>query len=386
MVKHSSRIFLSQSALKQNFGFIREKIGPNAVISSVVKANAFGHGIGTFVPMAEKCGIRHFSVASSYEAYKVKQALTHEESRVMIMGILYPEDLPWVIENDVEFFVFDHAQLENARAAAQEVGRPAVIHLEVETGGNRTGLPQNELEKAVRYLKKHKKELVFEGLCTHFAGIESLANQFRIQRQLAAFNDLYKRVRKLRYLPRIRHTACSAAALAFADTVMDLVRVGTAQFGMWPSPDIYNMHLLQTGKNKDSPLKRIMTWKTDVMHVKKVSRDQFVGYGTSFQAPRDMTVAVIPIGYSNGYPKALSNRGHVLINGKKAPVTGLINMNVFMVDVSHIPDVQVGDDVVLIGKQGNNTITITSFAEIANSINNELVSRLPTAIPRRAVR
>ena len=167
---------------------------------------------------------------------------------------------------------------------------------------------------------------------------------------------------------------------------MDLVRVGTAQFGMWPSPDIYNMHLLQTGKNKDSPLKRIMTWKTDVMHVKKVSRDQFVGYGTSFQAPRDMTVAVIPIGYSNGYPKALSNRGHVLINGKKAPVTGLINMNVFMVDVSHIPDVQVGDDVVLIGKQGNNTITITSFAEIANSINNELVSRLPTAIPRRAVR
>ena len=386
MVKHSSRIFLSQSALKQNFGFIREKIGPNAVISSVVKANAFGHGIGTFVPMAEKCGIRHFSVASSYEAYKVKQALTHDDSRVMIMGILYPEDLPWVIENDVAFFVFDYAQLENARAAAQEVGKPAVIHLEVETGGNRTGLPQNELEKAVRYLKKHKKELVFEGLCTHFAGIESLANQFRIQRQLASFNDLYKRVRKLKYLPRIRHTACSAAALAFPETVMDLVRVGTAQFGMWPSPDIYNMHLLQTGKNKDSPLKRIMTWKTDVMHVKKVSRDQFVGYGTSFQAPRDMTVAVIPIGYSNGYPKALSNRGHVLINGKKAPVTGLINMNVFMVDVSHIPDVQVGDDVVLIGKQGNNTITITSFAEIANSINNELVSRLPTAIPRRAVR
>jgi len=386
MVKHSSRIFLSQSALKQNFRFIRDKIGPHAVISSVVKANAFGHGIGTFVPMAEKCGIRHFSVASSFEAYKVKQALTHDESRIMIMGILYPEDLPWVIENGVEFFVFDFAQLENARAASEEVGKPAVIHLEVETGGNRTGLPQEELEKVVRYLKKHKKQLVFEGFCTHFAGIESLANQFRIQRQLQTFNELYKRVRKLKYLPRIRHTACSAAALAFPETVMDMVRVGTAQFGMWPSPDIYNMHLLQTGKNKDSPLKRIMTWKTDVMHVKKVSRDQFVGYGTSFQAPRDMTVAVIPIGYSNGYPKALSNRGNVLINGKKAPVTGLINMNVFMVDVSHIPDVQVGDDVVLIGKQNNLTITITSFAEIANSINNELVSRLPTAIPRRAVR
>jgi alanine racemase len=386
MVKHSSRIFLSQSALKQNYRFIREKIGPHAIISSVVKANAFGHGISTFVPMAEKAGIRHFSVASSYEAYKVKESLTHDESRVMIMGILYPEDLPWVIENGVEFFVFDFEQLENARAAAEEVGRPAVIHLEVETGGNRTGLPPQDLSKAVSYLKKHRKHLVFEGLCTHFAGIESLANQFRIQRQLAAFDNMHKQVRRMKYPPRIRHTACSAAALAFPETVMDLVRVGTAQFGMWPSPDIYNMHLLQTGKLQDSPLKRVMTWKTDVMHVKEVKKDQFVGYGTSFQAPRDMTVAVIPIGYSNGYPKALSNRGHVLIHGKKAPVTGLVNMNVFMVDVSHIPDVRVGDDVVLIGKQKNNTITIRSFTEITNAINNELVSRLPTAIPRRAVR
>ncbi|MDG5767613.1 alanine racemase [Balneolales bacterium ANBcel1] len=386
MVKHSSRIFLSQSALKQNFSFIREKIGPHPVISSVVKANAFGHGIATFVPMAEKCGIRHFSVASSYEAWKVREALTHDESRIMIMGILYPEDLPWVIENGVEFFVFDFEQLENARAAAEEVGRQAVIHLELETGGNRTGLPPEELEQAIRFLKKHKKLLRFEGLCTHFAGIESLANQFRIQRQLKTFNDMYKQVRRMRYLPNIRHTACSAAALAFPETVMDLVRVGTAQFGLWPSPDIYNMHLLQTGKVKDTPLKRVMTWKTDVMHVKKVKRDQFVGYGTSYQAPRDMTIAVIPIGYSNGYPKALSNRGHVLIHGKKAPVTGLINMNVFMVDVSQIPDVAVGDDVILIGKQKNNSITIKSFTEITDSINNELVSRLPTAIPRRTVR
>ncbi len=386
MVKHSSRIYLSQSALKQNFRFIREKIGPHPIISSVVKANAFGHGIGTFVAMAEKCGIRHFSVASSYEASKVKEALAFDDSKIMIMGILYPEDLAWVVENSIEFFVFDFAQLENALQVAKQVGKSAVIHLEMETGGNRTGLPLDELEKAVRFMKKHKKHIRFEGMCTHFAGIESLANQFRIQRQLKAFQNMYKWVKKLKYLPRVRHTACSAAALAFPETVMDLVRIGTAQFGMWPSPDIYNLHLLQTGKVRDSPLKRVLTWKTDVMHVKQVKKDEFVGYGTSYQASRDMTVAVIPIGYSNGFPRALSNRGHVLIHGKKAPVTGLINMNVFMVDVSHIPDVVVGDDVVLIGKQRNITITIKSFTEISNAVNNELVSRLPTAIPRRVVR
>ena len=386
MVKHSSRITLSLSALKQNFSFIREKIGPNAIISSVVKANAFGHGIGTFVPMAEKCGVNHFSVASSFEAWEVKQALTNENSRVMIMGILYPEDLPWVIEHDVEFFVFDYEQLENARNAAEQVGKPAKIHLELETGGNRTGLPPEHLDKAIRYLKKHQEHLQFEGICTHFAGIESLANQFRIVRQLKNFDEMSRRIKKLGHSPRIKHTACSAAALAFPDTIMDLVRIGTAQFGMWPSPDIYNMHLMHTGKSKDAPLKRVMSWKTDVMHVKQVKKDEFVGYGTSFQAPKDMRLAVVPIGYSNGYPKALSNRGQVLIHGKKAPVTGLINMNVFMVDVSHIPDVKVGDDVVLIGKQKHNTITIKSFTEFTDAINNELVSRLPVAIPRRAVR
>lgn len=386
MVKHSSRIYLSQSALNQNFRFIREKIGPKPVISSVVKANAFGHGIREFVPMAEKSGIRHFSVASSYEAWEVKEALIQPESKVMIMGILYPEDLQWVIENDVEFFVYDFEQLERARAAAEQVGKPAVIHLELETGGNRTGLPSSDLEKALRYMKKHRDYFQFEGVCTHFAGIESLANQFRVQRQLQSFEEMFRRIKKTGYLPRLRHTACSAAALAFPETVMDLVRIGTAQFGMWPSPDIYNMHLQKTGKIKDTSLKRVLSWKTDVMHVKKVKKDEFVGYGTSFQAQKDMKVAVIPIGYSNGYPKALSNRGHVLIHGKKAPVTGLINMNVFMVDVSHIPDVKFGDDVVLIGKQNNNAITIKSFAEFADAINNELVSRLPTAIPRRAVR
>ncbi len=386
MVRHSSRIELSQSALKTNFGFIRKKIGPEPVISSVVKANAFGHGIYPFVPMAEDCGIHHFAVASSYEAYEVLEARTNPESRVMIMGILYESDLAWVVEHEVEFFVYDFRRLEQARSAAEKAGKKAVIHLEVETGGNRTGLSEKELMSALRFLKKHEDTIQFEGFCTHFAGIESLANQFRVQRQLTRFNELYNKVKKFGYLPKLRHTACSAAALAFPETVFDMVRVGTAQFGLWPSPDIYNMHLMEAGKSKDSPLKRILTWKTDIMHIKDIKKDEFVGYGTSFQAPRDMRIAVIPIGYSNGYPRTLSNRGEVIIRGKKAPVVGLINMNVFMVDVSHLPDVELDDDVILIGRNGRHSISIRSFSEFTNAINNELVSRLPYAIPRKRVR
>lgn len=385
MVRHSSRIELSQLALKQNINFIRKKIGPDATISSVVKADAFGHGIGTFVPMAEKAGVRHFSVASSYEAWEVSQART-KESKIMIMGILYDEDLEWVIQNEIEFFVFDLGRLSKAKKVAEKLGLQAIIHIEMETGGNRTGLDEAKLPEALNYLKKNSDFLRFEGFCTHFAGIESLSNQFRTQKQLIKFNELYRQVSDSGLTAKLRHTACSAAALAFPETVMDLVRIGTAQYGMWPSPDIYNLHLQQTGKNRDSPLKRVLTWKTNVMHVKEIKRDEFVGYGTSFQASRDMKIAVLPLGYSNGYPRTLSNRGEVIIRGKKAPVVGLINMNVFMVDVSHIGEVEVDDDVILIGRQKNNVITIRSFSEFTNAINNELVSRLPDAIPRISVK
>lgn len=384
MVRHSSRIELSLAALKQNLTFIREKIGPDAIFSSVVKANAFGHGIETFVPMAEKAGVRHFSVASSYEAWEVSEACT-EDSSILIMGILYDDDLEWVIEHDIEFFVFDIPRLKRAKEAAVKLGKKATIHLEVETGGNRTGLDESELKTALRYLKKNEDYLRFEGFCTHFAGIESLSNQFRIQNQKDKFEELYQVVKNEGLEPKLKHIACSAAALAFPETVMDLVRVGTAHYGMWPSPDIYNLHLQQTGKTRDTPLKRVLSWKTDIMHIKEVKKDEFVGYGTSFQAPRDMSVAVLPLGYSNGYPRALSNRGEVLIRGEKASVVGLINMNVFMVDVSDIEGAKVGDEAVLIGHQKNHVISISSFSEFTNAINNELVSRLPQAIPRHAV-
>ena len=384
MVRHSSRIELSQSALKQNINFIRKKIGPDTELSSVVKADAYGHGISTFVPMAEKAGVKHFSVASSYEAWEVSQVCKNESS-IMIMGILYDEDLEWVIGNGIEFFVFDVSRLKGAKKVAERLGKNAVIHLEVETGGNRTGLDEAGLSSALKYLKNNSDHFQFEGFCTHFAGIESLSNQFRVAKQQKKFEEMYKQVQNSGNLPELKHTASSAAALAFPDTVMDMVRVGTAQFGMWPSPDIYNLHLQQTDKNRDAPLKRVLTWKTDVMHIKELKKGEFVGYGTSYQAPEDMKIAVLPIGYSNGYPRALSNRGEVIIRGRKAPVVGLINMNVFMVDVSHIKDASVGDEVILIGRQKNHVISIRSFSEFSNAINNELVSRLPAAIPRVAV-
>ncbi|HYW34797.1 MAG TPA: alanine racemase [Balneolaceae bacterium] len=381
MQRHSSRIELSQSALQNNIDFIRGKIGNEAIISSVVKANAYGHGISEFVPMAETCGIRHFSVATSYEAEEVLDARTTEVD-IMIMGILYPEDLPWVIEHEIEYFVYDFNRLQRSVEAARKAGKKAFIHLELETGGNRTGLQADKLDEAITFIKNHPDQLNLQGVCTHFAGIESLSNQFRIQQQKELFDDLCARIENADLHPAYKHAACSAAALAFPETVMDLVRVGTAQYGMWPSPDIYNLHLMQDDNPKDQTLQQVLSWKTDIMHIKEVQKNQYIGYGTSFQAPRDMKIAVIPLGYGNGYARSLSNRGRVLIRGQEAPIVGLINMNVFMVDVTDIRNVQIRDEVVLIGRQEDRIISIKSFTEETDAINNEFISRLPAAITR----
>lgn len=384
MVRHSSRIALSQSALQTNFNFISKKIGRQVLISSVVKANAYGHGISRFVPMAEKCGISHFSVASSFEAEEVLAACS-KNTRIMIMGILYEEDISWAIENRIEFYVFNYERLLLATEEAKKLQKKAIIHLEVETGANRTGLQADDFLKALQFLRDNKEHIQFEGLCTHLGGAETLANKFKIDLQIQRYNAFLESCRKRDFMPRLRHIASSAAALAFPETRFDMVRIGVAQYGFWPSPDIRYLHMQEAAKVSENGLKRIFTWKTDVMDLRRVEAGEYIGYGTAYQAVQEMKIAVLPLGYSNGYPRGLSNRGQVLIKGKKAPIVGLINMNLFMVNISHIPDVQIGDEVVLIGRQKNNLIAVSSFTDATQLLNNEMLSRLPAAIPRVAV-
>ncbi len=361
-------------------------MGEGVRISSVVKANAYGHGIREFVKMAEKAGVRHFATASAFEAEEVLAAKS-DSSDVMVMGILYNEDIDWAVDNGIEFYVFNYDRLPVVLESAKKLGKQAKVHIEVETGANRTGLPKKEFTATLNFLKNKADHIVFKGLCTHFGGAESFSNLFKINLQHDRYKDFLKQCKQKGIVPEIRHIACSAAALAYKDTVYDMVRIGVAQYGFWPSPDVYYMHLQEIGKQSDGALKRIFTWKTDVMDVRDVDAGEFIGYGTSYQATQNMKVAVMPLGYSNGYPRAQSNIGHVLIKGKKAPIVGLINMNLFMVDVSHISsEVHVGDEVVLVGRQNNNTINISSFSQVTQLLNNEMLSRLPSAIPRKIVK
>ena len=384
-VKHTSRIELSQSGLKKNINFIRKKLSPGSRLSCVVKANAYGHGIPQIVTMLSRIGVDHISVASAYEAEEVLDYKS-EGTDVMIMGILYDQDIEWAIAHDIEFYVFNYDRLKLVAEKAKKLQRKAKIHIEVETGTNRTGMTEPFFKKSLTLLKRHEELIAFQGLCTHLGGAESLSNTFRTEQQKERYKKYLAECKKRKFMPKVRHIACSASALVMPETHYDMVRVGVATYGFWPSPDVYYQHLKHVNKIKDTPMSRIITWKSDIMDIKRVPKGDFIGYGTAYQATRDMNIAVIPVGYCNGYPRGQSNRGYVLINGRKARITGLINMNLFMVDVGDIPNVQVGDEVVLLGKQKNNTINVSSFTNYTQLLNNEMLSRLPTAIPRKIVR
>jgi alanine racemase len=385
---YPSWIELSKQAFEKNITFLRDYIGKDVVFSSVIKGNAYGHGIGHFVPMAEKCGVRHFSVFSSDEARQAARASTEEETHIMIMGMINNEALGWAIERDVSFFIFELDRLKWAVKEAQRIGKPARIHLHLETGMNRLGLERNQFKEAVSIIEKNSKHLQMDGICTHFAGAESVGNYVRIKEQIENFKEYSAWFEDQGIEVKHRHTACSASALNYPETIMDMVRFGIAQYGFWPNRETY-MNFVKKypdiNKEHKDPLERVLSWKSHVMSTKQVPAGEFVGYGNTYLTGRDETIASVPIGYSHGFGRNLTNVGIVLVNGKRAPVAGLVNMNLLTIDVTDIPDVKKGDEVVIIGHQGDQEMTVSSFSEMRNNMNYEVLVQIPSRIPRSIV-
>lgn len=378
---NNSFLELDAAAYKSNINFLRQHFKKNVQFSSVVKGNAYGHSIEKFVQIALAEKVNHFSVFDSEEARRVK-AVAENEATILIMGWLsVEEDLKWVIENKIEFFVFEKYRLISAAAFAKKSGLKAIVHIEVETGMNRTGFNRSELKWVQEFLKKNVHYIEFKGLCTHFAGAESIANFFRIKKQIAAFNEIYELFCTAELKPFQRHAACSAAAMMYPETQMDLVRIGIMQYGFWPSAEVLVDFYNKKRKNTD-PLKRMISWKSQVMSVKKVKRGEFVGYGTSFMADENMKIATVPVGYAHGYSRNLSNVGRVLINGERCVVIGSVNMNMMVVEVTFLPDIKRGDEVVLIGEQADKKLTVASFSDYSNMLNYELLTRIAAGIPR----
>lgn len=378
----TSTIELSRSAYANNIRFLRSIINEKITLSCVLKGNAYGHGIEQVAQLAQENGITHFSVFSRYEAERLLQVVDENVS-IMIMGD-HCNDWEWIVKNRIDCFIYNQESLEAILRKGIELGIKPRIHIEFETGMNRTGFNTKELTPLMNQLIDNKDKFSLEGVCTHLAGAESITNYHRLQKQLRLFNHVIKKFEQNNLKPKYKHSACSAALMNYPKSTFNLVRVGILQYGFWPSKETFIKHVFNN-KFKEDPLKRVIGWKTRVLDCKSVKAGEFIGYGTSYLAERDTVVAVLPVGYSNGYSRSLSNTGRIIINGIRVGVVGTINMNMTLVDVTDLDEVSIGDTAILIGEENGHKITVSSFSELSNQLNYELLTRLPNSIERKII-
>lgn len=375
-----SIITLNKEAVINNIKFLKKKLGAKVKISSVVKSNAYGHGIEQIVPLFEEAGIEHFSVFDYNEASRVNKSTT-KPCAIMIMGWISDEDLSETIKNGYEFYIFNIDRLEKALACSKELKIKAKIHIEAETGMNRSGLNIQNLKKAVSIINENEENFTIKGFCTHLSGAESISNYKRILTQLKTFRSMYSILQDNNITPEYKHAANSAAAFVYPQARMDLVRIGIMQYGFWSSTETF-IHYIRNKKSKNDPLQRILGWQSKIMAIKNIDIGEFVGYGISYLAQRKTKTALIPVGYSIGYSRSLSNIGRVIIKGERCGIIGVVNMNMIIADITDIEDVNIGDEVVIIGKQGELEIKVSAFSNISNKLNYEVLAHLSENIKR----
>jgi len=379
---YTTWIEISQSAYAHNLTFFRKKIPSATEFSVVIKSNAYGHGMLEMAQLAVRHGADSFCVHSLDEAVQLRQAGFRQD--ILIMGPVPLLRLSEVVEHDFRLALFNPETLRELASLTRRRNQPVRVHLKLETGTYRQGISEKELPEFLHAMKDAPL-LRLEAVYTHFANIEDTTNHDYALRQLQRFNEMTDFVQKNGFPGVKKHTACSAAILLFPETHFDMVRLGISQYGLWPSRETFVSYKIRHTRNGEDVLRPVLSWKTRVGQIKEVPANHCIGYGCTYQTTRDSRIAVLPIGYSDGYDRGLSNQSYVLIHGQRAPIRGRVCMNLIMVDVTDIPNVRLEDEVVLIGQQGKEVITVDYLAGLIGTINYELVTRINWQIPRLVV-
>ncbi len=375
----TQKIEVEAGALRHNLQLFRAVLPAGTRLAGVVKANAYGHGLEQVAPVAAaECD--WLAVHAAAEARRIRAVGVGVP--ILVMGFVPPSELAG-LDRDVHLMISTPESIEWAGEYAGRSGVRLPLHLKVETGTHRQGVPPSQLPSLCRVAARAGLDVV--GVATHFANIEDTLEHDFARRQMEAFGGAVELLaRELGSPPPHVHAACSAAALLFAETAFSMARVGISMYGHWPSRETHLSWVLRHGVN-GLKLRPALTWKTAVGQLQPVPKGATVGYGRTWQALRDTVLAVLPVGYSDGYPRALGNRARVLVRGAFAPVVGRVCMNITMVDVTDVPGMAVGDEVVLLGRQRGAEVTAEELAGHCGTINYEMLARLSPDIPRTVV-
>ena len=355
--------------IQKNIQTVRDRFHDKMIILGIVKANAYGHGAVETAKALVEFGAGMLGVAAIDEALELREnGIT---APVLILGQIFRQDYAAAIENDITCTVIDIVTAQGLSQKAKELGKTAKVHIKIDTGMGRIGFQPDENGKELVKSVFELDNIFVEGAFTHFANADS-ADKTSANSQKKNFLDFTDSLISEGYKIPIRHMYNSASAMELDGYAGEMVRCGIMLYGLYPSEEM----------NKDYKLFPALEFKSHISFVKTVKKGFTISYGSTYVTDREMKIATVPVGYGDGYPRYLSNKGEVLVKGTRCKILGRVCMDQFMIDVSHLPDVQIADEVTLVGTDGNETITVEDVSDAEYRFNYEFCCLITPRVPR----
>lgn len=368
---------ISSENLIHNINFFKGLLNSGTKVVSVIKANAYGHGLKEIAKIAEKY-IDYFQVDDIEELRELRKVSSKE---TFVFGYVQKNDLEELIHLNGILGIYSLEQIEFINSLAGYTQTKAKIHICIDSALGRDGLLLKDLHEIVPKLKNYKN-IIIDGIYSHFANIEDTPDFSHAKKQISLYEEAKELFKRNGYLNILTHISSSAGILVYESKshTNSLVRLGIGQYGIWPSQYLFAEFL-----NKGKKLKPVLRWISHIAQIKELPAGTTIGYGLTYTTSKITKIAIVPQGYSDGYDRTLSSIGEVLVKGEKCRVLGRVSMNMIVIDISNLPAAKVEDEVVLLGHQDNVRLSLESLAEKAQTINYELISRLNPLIPRRIV-
>lgn len=361
---------INLDAIAHNTKQIRKIVNDKTDIMVIIKADAYGHGAVEVAKVALYNGASALGVAISDEGIQIRN--NNINVPILILGYTPEAKIDEVIKYNLIQTVFTYEMAEAISKVATRLEKIAQIHIKLDTGMSRIGfLPNDEAIDDIIKISK-LKNIEIDGIFTHFATSDEKDKSFTYK-QAQIYQNFVNELESLGLHIPVKHVSNSGAIIDLPEFAFNMVRAGIILYGMYPSEEV--------DKSKIN-LKPAMTLKTQVSYIKEISANSPISYGRTYYTKTNTKIATIPVGYADGYSRALSNKGRVLIKGEYANIIGRICMDQFMIDVTHIPNVNIGDDVILIGEQNNKAVTAQEIAKLIGTINYEVVCMISKRIPR----
>jgi alanine racemase len=361
-------IEIDKAAALNNFKSFRKHLPKKVKIMSVVKSNAYGHSLLDFSKITVEAGADWLAVDSIVEALALRREKIKKP--ILVLGYTLPEMFKEAVKNDISltFSNFDYfSHLKNIS------DKKLKVHLKVDTGMHRHGFLKNDIKEVISLLNKNKIEL--EGMYTHFAMAKNPAFPTYTQNQINLFKLWQTEIFKAGFTP-LCHTSATGGSLLFSEGHFDMARIGIGLYGLWPSKETEHY------SKSHLSLKPVLTWKTIVAEIKTLEAGEKIGYDLTEKLRKKTKVAILPIGYWHGYPRALSGVGYVKIKNKWCKVLGRVCMDIIMVDVSVISNLKIGDEVEIIGNNPKMPNSVENLADLSGNSTYELITRLNPLIKR----